>query len=237
MRIGARCAPGAEQEPHPAVMGEMMRQGTEVVASRLLRRDPHGPLERDQDRITEHDGAQASEQEDQSRRSVELGAQGEIGDAENRRDPAGEHHESRSPLGASRPDLLDRGRHGSGHARSRSAVCWLPASGFPQWSGLRARRRRRGVLGDVGELESLAGAGSDHRSNRPGRGGRPGVLKQQFRRGNLRVFPVVGCRFWTVHSSDSARGWHATGSFSSREFPRREARSRTRINRRPSLSL
>ena len=79
-------------------MGEMMRQGTEVVASRLLGRDSHGPLERDQDRITEDDRAQASDQEDQSRRSVELGAQGEIGHAKNGRDPAGDPHESRSPL-------------------------------------------------------------------------------------------------------------------------------------------
>src|SRR5262245_49089483 len=62
-KLSRDSSPGAEQQPHSAEVGKVMRQGAVIVARCLFGGDAHRTLERDQDRVTENDRPEAANQQ------------------------------------------------------------------------------------------------------------------------------------------------------------------------------
>ena len=122
-----RPVPGAEQEPHPAMVRQVMRKGGEVITSRLLRSDSHGPLEGDQDRVAEDGGDHASGDEEHRRQPVSLRPT-QIDKQQHGSRPRAEHQQRGPPLGGSSPGLEHARRGFQSHvarqdAARRSGAC------------------------------------------------------------------------------------------------------------------
>ena len=146
----------AEQQPHPPVVGAVVRERPVEVPRRLLGGHPHRPFQGDDDRIAEDQTDHRAHQPEaaspgcRTRRSTSGRAGTTI-----RRRPEAEHGERRTPFGPARPDLIDgRGRLDSlGRSRRGRGSRW-------RVGGARLPSRGRGVR----DLRSGGGVGESARS-------------------------------------------------------------------------